>query len=34
MEAHFTAETEQTLTDIALQSGSGAADELVKEVVE
>jgi hypothetical protein len=34
MEVHFTAETEQRLKDIALQSGSGTADKLVKDVVE
>ena len=34
MEVHFTAETEQKLKDIALQSGSGTADKLVKDVVE
>jgi len=34
MEVHFTVETEQKLRDIAAQSGRGAADELVKDVVE
>ncbi len=34
MEVHFTAETEQKLKDIALQSGRGTADMLVKDVVE
>jgi hypothetical protein len=34
MEVHFTAETEQRLKDIALQSGSGTADKFVKDVVE
>ena len=34
MEVHFTAETEQKLKDIALQSGRGTADKLVKDVVE
>jgi hypothetical protein len=34
MEVHFSAETEQKLKDIALQSGSGTADKLVKDVVE
>lgn len=34
MEVHFTAETEQKLEDIALRSGSGTADKLVKDVVE
>jgi hypothetical protein len=34
IEVHFTAETEQKLKDIALQSGSRTADKLVRGVVE
>ena len=34
MEVHFTAETEEKLKDIALQSGCGTPDELVQDVVE
>jgi predicted DNA-binding protein len=34
MEVHFTAETEKKLKDLAAQSGRGAVDELVQEVVE
>jgi hypothetical protein len=34
MEVHFTAETEQKLKDIALQSGSGNPDQLVQSVIE
>ena len=34
MEVHFTPETEQKLNDLAVQSGRGTADELVRDVVE
>jgi hypothetical protein len=34
MEVNFTAETEQKLRDIAVQSGRGTPDELVRDVVE
>ena len=34
MEVHFTAETEEKLKNIALQSGRGTPDELVQDVVE
>ena len=34
MEVHFTAETEEKLKDIALQSGRGTPDKLVQDVVE
>lgn len=34
MEVHFTSETEQKLNAIALQSGRGTADKLVRDVVE
>ena len=34
MEVHFTPETEQKLNDLAVQSGRGSADELVRDVVE
>jgi predicted DNA-binding protein len=34
MEVHFTPETEKKLNDLAAQTGRGAADELVRDVVE
>jgi hypothetical protein len=34
MEVHFTAETEEKLRDVALQSGRGTPDKLVQDVVE
>ncbi len=34
MEVHFTAETEKKLNELAAQSESGTADELVRDVVE
>jgi hypothetical protein len=34
MEVHFTAETEEKLKNIALQSGRGTPDKLVQDVVE
>ena len=34
MEVHFTPETENKLKDLAAQSGSGTADELMRDVVE
>jgi predicted DNA-binding protein len=34
MEVNFTAETETRLKELAAQSGSGTADELVRDVVE
>ena len=34
MEVHFTPETEKKLKDLAALSGSGTADELVRNVVE
>jgi hypothetical protein len=34
MEVHFTAETEEKLREIALQSGLGTPDKLVQDVVE
>jgi hypothetical protein len=34
MEVHFTAETEKKLKELAAQSESGTADELVRDVVE
>jgi predicted DNA-binding protein len=34
MEVNFTAETETKLKELAAQSGSGTADELVRDVVE
>jgi hypothetical protein len=34
MEVHFTVETEEKLRDIAFQSGRGAPDKLVQDVVE
>lgn len=34
MEVHFTAETEEKLRDIAIQSGRGTPDKLVQAVVE
>jgi predicted DNA-binding protein len=34
MEVHFTPETEKKLKDLAVQTGRGTADELVRDVVE
>lgn len=34
MEVHFTAETEEKLEDVALQSGHGTPERLVQDVVE
>ena len=34
MEVHFTPETEKKLKDLAVQSGRGTADDLVRDVIE